>query len=173
MDKIIHKELLGCAGYCQLLTDVRSDEQKDPNFVDHDYYSKLNWTIERARHYAERVGVSVERILDGWEAERNYWYMSYYQDANQPLLDGAQVRVFQKAEDLSAAIDEFKFRCPMCGGVSSSPYRCDSGDEMAPGKVCDWKVYGLFRDLGKGIFCYVLDLMRGEQMFMPLDWEEK
>lgn len=40
------------------------------------------------------------------------------------------------------------------------------------GKVCDWKVYGLFGGLGKDVFVFCKDKLKGERMFMPLAWEE-
>lgn len=76
-------------------------------------------------------------------------------------------------------IGEKKFRCPSCGGISTNPYCCNSGLEVSkatkkkPAKVCDWKVGGLFGDLGKGIYVYCKDKMQGETIFMPISWENK
>lgn len=43
---------------------------------------------------------------------------------------------------------------------------------MDKNRVCDWKVYGLFKDLGKGVFVYCKNEIRGERIFMPVEWEE-
>lgn len=51
-----------------------------------------------------------------------------------------------------------------CNGISVSPYECSP---------CDWKVYGLFRDLGKGVYVFVKEHVRGELLFMPLAWEKQ
>lgn len=138
----------------------------------HRYCDKFAWVVERAKHYEEKTGLGWEAILDSWEDARTYWYMNYYQDARQPEIKGENVRVFETTEELLRSIGDMQFRCPACGGISSSPYECDSGQEMSRGKVCDWKVYGLFRDLGKGVFVYCKGEMRGERIFMPLAWEK-
>lgn len=166
-----HMEITECEGYKKLLAAVENDEARAPKF--HDYRRKLNWTIERAQHYAEKTDLSASDILDAWERQRSYWYMNYYQDCNQPLLTSDHVRVFETLDELKQAIGKAGFRCPRCGAVSKSPYECDSGAEMEPGEVCNWKVYGLFRDLGKGIYIFVKAEMRGQLIFMPVAWEDK
>lgn len=140
---------------------------------DHRYCNKFKWVIDRAKHYGEKLGIPWEEVLDSWEAERNYWYMNYYQDCNQPLIEGARVRVFETVGDLLFSIGKEGFRCPCCGGVSTSPYECNSGIVRSDKKVCDWKVYGLFRGLGKDVFVYCKDKIRGERMFMPIAWEKE
>lgn len=158
-------------GYKKLLAAAEADEKKSPGF--HDYFAKVEWVVERANHYAEKTGMTPAAVIDGWEAHRSYWYMSYYQDANQPLLEGDSVRVFEDTDDLRTAVGEAGFRCPRCGGVSSSAYECDSGKPMnKKGEICNWKVFGLFRDLGAGVYVYVKDQARGQQIFMPVAWEQ-
>ena len=98
--------------------------------------------------------------------------MNYYQEANQPLIKGDNVKVFDTVEDMMKSIKEYKFRCPACGGISTDPYECNSG-VISDGNPCDWKVYGLFGDLGKGAYVYCKDKLKGENIFMPLAWENK
>ena len=169
-----------CAGYKSLLESVDRDEGPNKSRkMDHDYRGKLAWVVDRAKHYGENLGVDPCAILDAWEEKRDYWYMNYYQNGNQPLIDASYVRVFETVEDLKAEIfGKGGFRCPACGGVSNSPYRCDSGlkRKSIKGKkevteVCDWKVYGLFMELGKGAFVFVKSELRGERIFMPIHWE--
>lgn len=135
-------------------------------------WEKYDWIINRAQHYADKFDLTVDEILNSWEEDRNYWYMNYYQDSNQPLIEGDRVRTFETVEDLLTSIGEKKFRCPSCDGISTNPYACDSGDEMSKGKVCDWKVYGLFGGLGKDVFVFVKEKVKGEHMFMPITWED-
>lgn len=71
--------------------------------------------------------------------------------------------VIDRAKAYEEAIGEMKFRCPSCGKESSNPYEC---------KACGWKVYGLLGDMGKGVFVYVKEQLRGETMFMPVSWEQ-
>lgn len=134
--------------------------------------AKLDFAVERAEHYAAMTGVSAEALLTAWEERRDYWYVNYYQEANQPRLDGNQVRVFDNTNSLIKSIGTAGFRCPHCQGVSKSPYVCDSG-EVINGKVCDWKSYGLFGTLGKGFYVFAKYELRGEHIFMPINWEQE
>ena len=163
-------------GYKKLLAAAQADEKKSPGF--HDYFKKVAWVVERAEHYAEKTGLNAAEILDAWEAGRNYWYMNYYQDANQPRLEGDRVRVFETIDDFKSAVGDLGFRCPKCEGVSKSPYACDTGEatsDFSGGRgsiTCDWKVYGLFRDLGAGVHVFIKSEMKGGQIFMPIAWEK-
>lgn len=122
--------------------------------------------------YSNALGISQEAILKSWEEDRTYNAINYYQEANQPSLKADKVKVFETVEELLQAVGEKKFRCPSCNGVSTNPYECNSGEEMSKGKKCDWKVYGLFGDLGKGTYVYIKDKLRGESIFTPLSWEK-
>lgn len=168
-------EALDCDGYRKLLAAVEHDETKSPRF--HDYRGKLNWIVNRAKHYAEKTGLPPEAILDAWDANRNYWYMNYYQDANQPKIDAARVRVFQTVDEIMAAIGEPRFRCPHCKGVSTEPSQCNSGLEvdLIDGKrgTCNWKAWGLFGDLGKGVHLFCVEKMGSQLIFMPIAWEQE
>jgi len=136
----------------------------------HKYCDKFKWTIDRAKHYGEKLGLNWEDVLDSWEESRNYWYMNYYQDGRQPEIKGDKVKVFDSVDKMTESIGESKFRCPACGGISTNPYECNSGEKVNR-KACDWKVYGLFGDLGKGVFVYCKDKLQGETIFTPLSWE--
>jgi hypothetical protein len=129
--------------------------------------------LERANHYAEKTGLNASNILDTWEQYRSYWYMNYYQECNQPKIEIESVKVFDTIDELTVSFRGEGFRCPACGGVSSSPYKCTSGEEMSKGKICDWNVGGLFGDMGKGVYVFVKENLFGETIFMPLAWEEQ
>jgi hypothetical protein len=137
----------------------------------HKFCDKLKWVIDRAKHYVEETGVSAHEIFDSWEKDRSYWYMNYYQDCNQPQIKDATVRVVESREAFREQVGDTGFRCPMCGGVSTDPSTCNSGKDMEPGKVCDWKAYGLFGTLGKGVSVVVKHPFAVYQIFMPIAWE--
>lgn len=164
------EDTLNCPGYVRLIAAVEHDEKQDSRHW-HDYRGKLAWIVARAKHYAEKTGLTAEAILDAWEGQRDYWYMNYYQDANQPLIKDGKARVFETLADLQASIGTSGFRCPACAGVSRSPYECTSG-KVTHGKTCDWKVYGLLGHLGKGVSVYVKEKLQGESIFMPVAWEK-
>ena len=163
------------AGYDKLKAAVYKDCVKDGGTMHpegcvscggkcfHKYCDKFKWVIDRAKAYGEATGLNWEDVLDGWETDRNYWYMNYYQDCNQPEIKAGKARVFGTILELKEAIGEMKFRCPSCGKESPNPYEC---------KACGWKVCGLLGDMGKGVFVYVKEQLRGETMFMPISWEE-
>lgn len=163
-------ELEESEGYSKLLAAVVKDEGPAGTKQFHDYRGKLAWVVSRAKHYAEKTGLPAADILNAWEQRRNYWYMNYYQDCNQPEIKADSVRIFDTAESMRAAIGEQGFRCPCCDHVSRSPYECDSGVKV-DGQPCNWKVYGLFGHMGKGTHVFVKEAMRGENIFMPVAWE--
>lgn len=162
-----------CEGYKSLLADVVSDERNKH----HDYRGKFEWIIERAKHYAEKTGLTASEILNAWESKRTYWYMNFYQECNQPKIEGDSVRVFDTVDEMLTAIGNKGFRCPHCEGVSKSPYVCDSGVLVelmnAKGSLnpCNWKVFGLFGHMGQGVFVYVKEKIAGEKLFKPIAWE--
>lgn len=178
----VSDEIANSEGYKKLLASVEHDHKTQPRF--HDYNEKLAWVLDRAQHYADKTGLSQVDILNSWEKLRDYWYMNYYQDANLPLIEGERVKVFDVIEDLHKSVAGFGFRCPACDGASRDPYACDSGLKkmvtkgkgkkaklVESDKVCDWKVYGLFGDLGKGVYVFVKAEMRGNRVFKPIAWE--
>ncbi len=137
----------------------------------HRYCDQFKWVIDRAKHYGENLGLDWHEVLNSWEATRTYWYMNYYQEYNQPQIAGNKMRVFETVEEMLTSIGKDGFRCAKCDGVTTNPYSCNSGLEMSKGTICDWKVFGLFGDLGKGIYVYCKDKLRGERIFMPIAWE--
>ena len=115
----------------------------------HKYAAKLTYVIDKATHYSKKTELSIVEIIDAWENNRNYWYMNYYQDSNQPDIKG-DVFVYKDKDEFQQKHPEKQFICPLCDCISSNPYECDSG-AVKSGKKCDWKSYGLFGTLGKGI----------------------
>ncbi len=160
--------VLDCVGYRKLVASVEGDEKRWPS--DKRPRESLHWAVARAQHYADKTGLTPESILDAWEAQRDYWHVNFYQEANQPAIIGDRVRVFETQADLLASVGKPEFRCPACGGVSKSPYTCDSGKKVS-GKVCDWKSWGLFGCVGKGVSVFVKEKVRVETFFMPVAWE--
>jgi hypothetical protein len=154
-------------GYEKLKADVEWDTEESGGIFHHDgccscggkcfhkYCDKFKWIIERAKAYGEATGLDWNDILNSWEEDRDYWYMNYYQECNQPKIKGDSVRVFD-------TLKEMKFRCPSCGKETEDPYKC---------KFCDWKSYGLFGTMGKGAFVYIKDKLKGDNIFMPIAWE--
>ena len=55
-------------------------------------YKHFQWVIGRAMHYAERQGRALEDVLNGWESERSYSWLNYYQPSRQPKLPSGKPR---------------------------------------------------------------------------------
>jgi hypothetical protein len=130
-----------------------------------------NYLRNKLKEYSEKLNIPQDEILKSWESDRSYSAINYYQERNQPEIKGDKVKVFESVEEMNKSISDKKFRCPSCGGISSDPYECNSDKEMSKNKVCDWKVYGLLGDLGKGVYVYCKDKLKGETIFLPIAWE--
>lgn len=66
----------------------------------HKYCDKYKWVIDRAKLYAEKTGKPYEEIIEIWEHNRTYWYMSYYQEYNQPIngIKNTDEKIFKTTE---------------------------------------------------------------------------
>ncbi len=56
----------------------------------HKFCDKIKYVKERAEKYEELTGVPANKVIEIWENNRNYWYMSYYQEGKQPLYKSKQ-----------------------------------------------------------------------------------
>ena len=127
-----------------------------------EYCKKIKWAFDRAKHYEEKTGIPYLEVLKSWEENRDYWFLNYYQDCNQPKIKDGQVRVFDTKDDFFGSLADKGFRCPSCGAVSKEPYNCS----------CGWCSYGLLGTLGKGVTVLVKDGIIMSHIFMPVAWEE-
>ena len=130
----------------------------------HSYCNKFKWVIDRAKHYAYKTGIDIGDIIDSWEEGRTYWYMNYYQESNMPRLNAEYVLVFDTLIQFKDAVRICPgFRCPACKKVTKDPYKCEH---------CDWKAYGLLGTLGKGVYVFIKEKMKGANIFYPVAFEE-
>jgi hypothetical protein len=157
----------------KLLDAVERDKKESPNF--HDYEGKLKWIIERAKHYSEKSGIDASKILEGWEKNRNYWYMNYYQESNQPEIKYNGVIIVENRDDFFAKYPSKKFICPYCKGISTNPNECNSGKKVKlinskkKEEVCNWCSGGLFGTLGDGVSVFLKDDLRVISIFKPIE----
>ena len=156
----------GCKQYdekCRnCLIDYAESGQECGNSCE--YCSKFKWAIDRAKHYGEKLNIPWKEVIQSWEETRNYWYMNYYQECNQPEIESEDVFIFESAEEMREKVGK-EFVCPCCKGISTNPYECNSGKEVSKGKKCDWKAYGLLQfNLA---FIYCKKERKGTKIFMP------
>lgn len=81
--KIDWKHLATTPGYISLKKAYTQDITKGYRSKK-ESYRKFKWVISRAIHYANHTGKSLERVLNVWESKRDYWWLNYYQESNQP-----------------------------------------------------------------------------------------
>lgn len=129
-----------------------------------EYCDKYKWTIDRAIHYGEKLGIPWNEILESWEEDRKYWFLNYYQEANQPKIDSDDVFVFESAEEMNKKVGT-EFICPCCKGISTNPYECNTGKQVTKGKKCNWKAYGFLQS--NLAFLYCKKERKGTKCFMP------
>lgn len=55
-------------------------------------YKKFQWVIGRAQHYADHTSLRLEEVLNQWEHKRDYWWVNFYQECNQPKLASGKPR---------------------------------------------------------------------------------
>lgn len=125
--------------------------------------------------YSKAFEMTKEEVLISMESQRVCSSTNHYQRARFPSLD--KVIVFEKNEDFLKKFPSKKFRCPSCEGISTNPDVCNSGLELSPGETCDWKAYGLFGTLGKGVLVASKEGFRSGkgivyEMFKPIELEE-
>lgn len=124
--------------------------------------------------YADALGYSQTAILSALEKRRDVDVTNFYQESKYPPV-GAFV-IYENQAALQQAFPSRKFRCPLCEGVTTDPYECHSGLEMEPGKLCDWKAYGLFKTVGRGLRFTVKDAFLEnaiiDEIFLPLELEQ-
>ena len=102
----------------------------------------------RIENYSKVTSLTKDKILAAFEKARNVNAVNFYQESRFPLLEN--IHVYKTMDDFRKAFPSGKFICPKCDKISTDPYKCTQDD-------CDWKVYGLFGDLGKGIKVIVID----------------
>lgn len=163
-------------GLQKLLGAVEKDKPKEHGW--HDYDKKLQWIINRAKQYAMHLNTTYEEVIEKWEEKRDYWYMNFYQECNQPDLDESIVHVYDDVEAFKKDTYELGYRCPYCNEISKDPQRCDSGVKV---KLidknglheCNWTSYGFLGTIGKGTYVLFKDKMVPHSIFVPIKFESK
>ncbi|MGL6119194.1 MAG: hypothetical protein ACRC0V_01690 [Fusobacteriaceae bacterium] len=148
-------------GLKQLRQEVKKDIEGSGC---HSYNEKLEWVIERAKHYQLKTGTPYQKIINNWVKGMGYWYMNYFQECNQPLIMGENVKVFEKNKDVVESFKDSGFICPSCEKISTHPAKCIH---------CEWRANGLFGTFGKGITIIVKEDLSINEIFFPVAYKNK
>lgn len=156
-----------------IIDDIKN--QCSGNWPDH-VIEMEKFIRAKCDQYAAALYLPPLDVLKLMEKKRSYNACNYYQEHTFPAL--GEVRVFDQISDLMKSLVERRFRCPHCKQESTDPYECNSGHKMQDGKPCNWKSYGLFRTMGKGVRIAVKSTFneRGiviDEIFMPIAWENQ
>lgn len=157
-------------GYESLTASYRHWAEREPGRKD-EWKQKYEWALGRAQQYADHLGVTRDEVLTAWEQERDYWYVNYYQESNQPDLMGHNAVTLEQWEAEGERLYgknhlEWRFRCPTCGHIQTpqefktagiDPHKayqnCASRYGLGGESTCKWTVGGLLRTGGR----YVID----------------
>ncbi|HFU2857273.1 TPA: hypothetical protein ACGQ50_000813 [Enterobacter cloacae] len=123
-------------------------------------------TLLRGRlpEYAEFFGESQATVLEWWESHRRVNVVNHYQESNIPRL--ADILTFKTKAEFAAINPSKKYICPACDAQTDNPYECEAGTLKADGNKCDWKSYGFFKTLGKGVDILIAEL--GKDAPLPI-----
>ena len=110
---------------------------------------KYQWVLERAEQYARKCNTTKEAVIAAWETKRDYWWLNYYQECEQPSLDG-KASVMTTDEWRQEATRRFgpdkldwKFKCPACGHIQTPRDFKDGGKEPERAATCCASRFGL------------------------------
>lgn len=91
MTNINWKEVSKCPGYISLKKCYTNDLIKKQRSKK-ELLKLFNWVICRAKHYSYVKNTPIEEILNGWESDRNYWWLNYYQECKQPKFNSYSLK---------------------------------------------------------------------------------
>jgi hypothetical protein len=134
---------------------------------------KVFFLAKRVQQYAKVMDKSEIETLELLAESKDCNYMNYFQNANIP--DISDVYVFNTIEEFLFVFPSKKYICPCCGGISTNHQECNSGKNIdkESTEACNWKVYGLFFDMNKGIRVIIKStftgLPRPIKMFKPIE----
>ena len=141
--------------------------------------SCVNVINKRIPQYANAMGKTQLETLTIYAKSRKCNYANWFQDHYLPDL--SDVVIVDTVDDFKKKYPSGKYICPCCNAITTDYQECNSGaivnkTKKSKGSVCDWKVYGLFGDLGKGIKVIVKDKFeefpKPIAMFKPIEMTE-
>jgi hypothetical protein len=131
----------------------------------------VNFLCEIVPQYAKVMDKSNVETLEILAKSRNCNYTNYFQECNLPKL--SDVYIFETENDFFEKFPSKEYQCPSCSKISTDYQKCNSDYTDKNGVVCNWKVYGLFGSMGKGIKVLVkdrfTDIPKPIMMFKPIE----
>lgn len=126
----------------------------------------------RVPQYAAVMGKTHLEFLTVYAAARQCNYTNWFNESRLPDL--SEVMIFENTQEFIKRFPSGKSICPACGGESTDFQECNTGKVVdKKGNVCDWKAYGLFRTMGKGIQVILKDKIEGfpspVTLFKPIE----
>lgn len=130
-------------GLESLMAAYEQSAAREPGRAE-EYKRHVDWAIERAKQYAEKLDRDYTDILAKWEQNRDYWFVNYYQEANQPDLSKCGPypvltydEFMNKGKEIYGVdMMDWKFKCPQCGHVHSLGDFQKAGIDINKGLSC-------------------------------------
>lgn len=124
----------------------------------------LVFILTRSAHYAEKLGIEQERIVELWEEKRNFYIPNYYQDSNFPTLDDSNTVIVSDMDEFKKKFPKLEYKCPQNHLIKNATY-C---------MYCDmYAMDGLF-NFGQVKVISIADferVSRPERIFRPVEME--
>lgn len=158
-------------GYESLKHDLDYWVKREPGRAD-EWKKHFDWALERAQQYADVLHTDRDTVLAAWEERRDYWFVNYYQECNQPDLTkkGNVVTLDEWVKEGESLFGkdklDWKFKCPACGHIQSmrefknagldpelAYVNCASRHGLGGKKDCKWTIGGFLIVGGR----YVVD----------------
>lgn len=136
----------------------------------------LSFIAARIPEYAKVTGKTDLEFLTFYAKNRRVNYTNWFNESYLPDL--SDIMVFETTKDFKEKFPSGKYKCSACEGITTDAQECNSGVEIGKGKnksVCNWKTYGLFRDMGKGIKVlikeHIEEIPKPITIFKPIEIE--
>jgi len=133
----------------------------------------VNFISDRIPEYAILLNTSLSEALDIVAKARRVNYANWFQDGNIPTLK--DVSIFETKAHFQSTFSSGNSICPACSGISTNYRVCNSG-VIIKKKICDWKAFGLFGTLNKGVKILIkenaVNFPSPVSIFKPIEYDK-
>ena len=130
-------------GYASLM-EAYTNDLNERSRTKEELDAKLQWILDRASAYASACNCTRDDVLKAWETKRNYWWINFYQDCNQPdpaRMKGTPIVLYanwlkEGTRLYGPDMLDWRLKCPACGHVQTLREFRDAGVEEERAFTC-------------------------------------